>query len=69
MPDSEPEVDAEVVYPVWPRDRPFPLTPLEAWHVLQGYAVRPAAGITAEEFALLPGKLELADGRVMLWQS
>ena len=67
MPD--PRVDAEEVYPVWPKDRPFPLTPMEAWYVLQGYAVKPAGGITAEQFARLPGKLGLADGRVMLRQS
>ena len=35
------EIDARIEYPVWPDDKPFPLTPLEAWYVMQGYAVRP----------------------------
>ncbi len=34
-----PEVVQHVTYEgLWPADRPFPLTPLEAWYVLQGWA-------------------------------
>ena len=54
----------------WPMDKPFPLTPLEAWYVLQGYSVKPASGgITVAILEDMPGRLELADGYVMLWRS
>ncbi len=42
----------------WPADTPFPLTPLEAWYVMQGLTVKPAARITFEAFMQLPGLLE-----------
>ena len=45
------------------------LTPLEAWYVLRGYAVRPARQMTIDEFLELPGMLELSDGYVMLRQT
>lgn len=32
-----PDVERRTAYEnVWPADEPFPLTPLEAWYVLQG---------------------------------
>ncbi len=45
----------------------YPLTPLEAWLVMRGFEVRPARRLTVDEFLELPGKLELADGYVLLW--
>ena len=51
----------------WPADKPFPLTPLEAWYVMQGYTVAPAARITLEDMLQMPGKLEGGDGGIMLW--
>jgi hypothetical protein len=62
-------VDYRIDYTPWPTDKEFPLTPLEAWYVLKGYAVRPAAGISMETFLDLPGMLELSDGYVMLRQT
>ena len=50
-------------------DKEFPLTPLEAWYVMRGYAVRPKRRLTIDEFLELPGKLELSDGYVMLRQT
>ena len=59
----------EGAYPAWPTDKPFPLTPLEAWYVMQGWEVKPAAGLTFDQFNELPGKIEGGDGWVCLWQS
>jgi hypothetical protein len=56
--DPHPEVVRWVEYQTWRRDSPFPLTPLEAWYVLQGYAVRPAAGLTLEQLMEMPGRME-----------
>ena len=64
-----PEVVRRKTGPVWPPDKPFPLTPLEAWYVMRGWEVAPAAGITADQIAEeLPGKLEGGDGWIQLWQ-
>ena len=65
---SHPEVDCRREYPVWPSDKPFPLTPLEAWYVLQGWSVKPKQEVSMDEFLELPGKLEYSHGYVMLWQ-
>ncbi len=64
-----PAVDFRTAYQAWPEDRPFPLTPLEAWYVMKGYAVRPAQPLPLEAFLELPGQLELSDGYVMLRQT
>jgi hypothetical protein len=53
----------------WPADKPFPLTPLEAWYVLQGWEVTPVGGITLEQVRELPGKIEGGNGWVRLWRS
>ena len=52
----------------WPEGEPFPLTPMEAWYLLQGWAVKPAAGLTPEQYERMPGKLEYGGGWVRLWQ-
>jgi hypothetical protein len=65
----DPDVERKVGYPVWPESKPFPLTPLEAWYVLQGWAVKPKAGLTLDQALDLPGKVEFGDGYVWLWQS
>jgi hypothetical protein len=67
--DDEAKVDFRVDYQPWPADKEFPLTPLEAWYIMRGYAVRPARRVTMDEFLELPGKLEMSDGYIMLWQS
>ena len=73
MPDEladHPEVVRRKAGPVWPPDKPFPLTPLEAWYVMRGWEVAPAAGVTADQIAEeLPGKLEGGDGWIQLWQA
>ena len=70
IPTEHPEVERAVEYAgLWPSDKPFPLTPLEAWYVLQGWAVRPAAGLPMDTLLALPGKIEGGDGWVWLWQA
>ena len=67
-----PEVIRKERYPTWPEDQPFPLTPIEAWYVLQGWAVKPAAGLTRDQLLALPGKIEGHfgdDSWVWLWQA
>ncbi len=66
----DPEVVRRVAYEgFWPADQLSPLTPLEAWHVLQGWEVAPAAGMTPEQAMAMPGKVEAEGGWVRLWQS
>ena len=38
---SPEQVDFRVAYRPLPVDKAFPLTPMEAWYGMQGYAVRP----------------------------
>jgi hypothetical protein len=66
--DPHPEVVRWVEYEPWPADKPFPLTPLEAWYVMQGYTVKPAAKIPLEDFLLLPGQIEGSDEGLCLRQ-
>ena len=56
--NPDPEVVRWIAYEPWPENEPFPLTPLEAWYVLKGYAVAPAAGFTTEQLFKLNGRLE-----------
>ncbi len=66
---DHPEVVRRKVGPVWPPDKPFPLTPLEAWYVMRGWDVAPAAGVTMNQIIEeLPGKLEGGNGWVQLRQ-
>lgn len=67
---DHPEVVRRKPGPVWPPDKPFPLTPLEAWYVMRGWDVAPVAGVTMQQILEeLPGKLEGGNGWVQLWQS
>jgi hypothetical protein len=52
-----------------PRTNPFPLTPLEAWYLLQGWEVAPAAGITGDQVMKIPAKAEGGNGGIVLWRS
>jgi len=61
-------VSARVVYPVWPAEEPFPLTPMEAWWLLHGYAVKPASPISPEARRALPGPIESHDGYLVIRQ-
>ena len=55
---------------VWPADKPFPLTPLEAWYVMRGWWVAPEAGVSMEQIIEeLPGKLEGGGGWLGLWRT
>jgi hypothetical protein len=63
------KVDYRIAYQPWPAGKEFPLTPLEAWYVMRGYAVRPKSPVPLEEFLELPGQLELSDGYIMLRQT
>ncbi|MGI4744747.1 MAG: hypothetical protein ACRYFY_01695 [Janthinobacterium lividum] len=66
---EHPEVVRRKVGPVWPPNKPFPLTPLEAWYVMRGWDVAPAAGVTMQQILEeLPGKLEGGNGWVQLWE-
>lgn len=66
----DPEAVRRVAYEgSCPGDRPFPLTPLDAWHVLLGRKVAPVAGTTLEQALLLPGNVEAGSGGVRLWHS
>lgn len=62
------EIDARVEYPIWPDDKPIPLTPLEAWYVMRGYAVRPKSRQNVAIVLEMPGQIEMSDGYVMLRQ-
>jgi hypothetical protein len=42
----------------WPEALPFPLTPLEAWNLLQGHSVRPAKSLSPEDLKRLPLDIE-----------
>ena len=53
----------------WPAGKPFPLTPLEAWYVMQGYTVKPTVKLSSDEFKQLPGSLQGGPDGVMLRQS
>ena len=67
--EPHPEVVRWVEYASsWPADKPFPLTPLEAWYVMQGFTVKPAATFTLDEFMQLPGDLEGGPDGIMLRQ-
>ena len=66
---QHPEVMRYAAGPVWPADKPFALTPLEAWYVMRGWWVAPEAGVTMDQILEdLPGKLEGGGGWVGLWQ-
>ena len=66
---DHPEVVRRKIRSVWPPDKPFPLTPLEAWYVMRGWDVAPAAGVTMQQILEeLPGKLEGGNGWVQLWE-
>ena len=66
---DHPEVVRRKVKAVWPPNKPFPLTPLEAWYVMRGWDVAPAAGVTMQQILEeLPGKLEGGNGWVQLWE-
>ena len=64
--DDGPNVDCWVEYRPWPVDKPFPLTPLDAWYVMRGYGVR---RVTVEEVLEMPGQVEMSDGYLMLRQT
>jgi hypothetical protein len=50
----------------WPLNTDFPLTPVEAWYILQGYAVKPTHGISDDMVRFLGGKVEIIDGYLRL---
>ena len=56
--DPHPEVVRWEECVPWPADKPFPLTPLEAWYVMQGYVVQPAGGFTTDQLFEMPGSFE-----------
>lgn len=56
--DPHPEVVRWEEGQTWPADKPFPLTPMEAWYVMQGYVVQPAGGFTTDQLFEMAGSLE-----------
>jgi hypothetical protein len=65
----EGNVEAQQIYPVWDPATPFPLTPLEAWYVLQGWAVKASSEPSRDVLRKLPGRIEVFRGYVVLRQS
>ena len=67
---QHPEVVRFEAGSVWPADKSFPLTPLEAWYVMRGWWVAPEAGLTMEQIIEeLPGRLVGGGGWVGLWRT
>jgi len=67
---AHPKVVRRVVYEgIWPAGEAFPQTPLEAWYVMQGWAVQPAGGINIDQVGAMPGRIEGGTGWVWLSQS
>ncbi len=63
-------VTARRCYPTWdPAASAFPLTPIECWYVMQGWAVLPASRPNADVVLEMPGEIEMSDGFVMLRQT
>jgi len=51
----------------WPDDKPFLLTPLEAYWIMRGWCVLPKSAPDLATFYLMPGKgLEMIDGYINL---
>ena len=71
-PDADaphPEVVRRLGRPdLWPADEPFPLTSLEAWYLLQGWEIAPAAGITSDQLLKIPAKAAGGNGWIVLWR-
>ena len=56
--NPHPEVVRWIERPsLWPTHKPFPLTPLEAWYLLQGFTVTPAANLSLEEILYLHARI------------
>lgn len=53
---------------IW-SEEDFPLTPVEAWYVMRGYAVKPKKPVDVDQMLKMPGKLEMSNGYIMLWES
>lgn len=52
-------VKARVEYAVYDdRQVRFPLSPLECWYLVQGWAIKPANPLTQKDQLDLPGRLE-----------
>ena len=52
---------------VWTDDKPFPLTPMEAYWVMRGWQVLPKSAPDLATFREMPGKgLEMIDGYINL---
>ncbi len=71
--EPHPEVRRWTEGQIWPADKPFPLTPLEACYVLQGYCVETIGGFTTEQLLEMPGHIEGGgkgpDGWLVLWSA
>ena len=61
-------VNYRIEYMPWTGEKEFPLTPLETWYIMKGYAVRPATPVTVDDLLTMPGELEMSNGYIMLRQ-
>ena len=48
----------------WPDDKPFPLTPDEAYWIMRGWMVLPASEPNVDTLLEMPGRLEMIDGYI-----
>jgi hypothetical protein len=75
-PDIEGEVElaggvrARVAYAVFDdRQVPFPLSPMECWYLVQGWAVKPAADtLSLDDQVDLPGRLEGSSSSYLVYK-
>lgn len=64
--DTPPEVDGLRTGYAVPAER-YPLTPLECWFVMRGYAVKPRTPVSVDDLLnWMPGHLEMVDGYILL---
>jgi len=74
-PDGEDEVElpggvkARVEYAVFDdRQAPFPLSPIECWYLVQGWAVKPKAPLSQDDQLDLPGRLEGSSNSYLVYK-
>jgi hypothetical protein len=68
MSDIPPEIDAKE-YGNTVAAGDFPLTPMEAWFIMRGYWVKSKQPVNVDRLMTLPGKLEMIDGYIGLWNA
>lgn len=63
----EEDVEKQRTGAEWPDDKPFPLTPMEAYWIMRGWCVLPKSAPDLATLYEMPGKgLEMIDGYINL---